>query len=97
MKIRILTPASKELHEAYEYYERQLNGLGKKFIESFKSSLDLIQKIPYGWRKISPKTRRINFKGFPYLILYVLDEDEIIITFICHSHRNPKYYKRHIQ
>jgi len=97
MNVKILTPASQELREAFDYYEEQLKGLGKRFISSFEDSIRLIQKIPFGWRKISKNTRRINLKNFPYLILYVIDGDTIIITFICHSHHNPEYYKRHLE
>ena len=95
MKVLILDPAEKELKEAVAYYNFIDLRLGRKFIESFEKTIDLIQKIPTGWEKISNKTRRINFKEFPFLVLYVIDKDTIIITFVCHGHRKSDYYKKH--
>ncbi len=95
MKIKVLEPAEIELKEAYSYYNSRLPGLGDRFLQSFKDAVLLIEKIPLGWRKISENTRRINFNEFPYLILYVIDNDTIVITYICHNHRNPEHYKKH--
>jgi len=95
MKVKVLTPAELELKEAYQYYDSQLLGLGARFLTSFEETVELIKKIPFGWRKVSRYTRRINIKNFPYLILYVIDDNTVIITFICHSHRNPGYYIRY--
>lgn len=95
MNFLILEPAELELKDAISYYNLISPGLGNKFLQSFKDAVALIGKIPYGWRKISKNTYRINFKDFPYLILYVIENDTIVITFICHSHRNPGYYKKY--
>ena len=95
MKVKILSPAELQLKDAYEFYELQLEGLGSKFLESFLQTVNLIKKIPQGWRKVSKNTRRINVNNFPYLILYVLDNNTILITFVCHSHRAPSYYTKH--
>jgi hypothetical protein len=95
MNFVVLEPALLELEDACSYYDSPNQALGKRFIESFKATVILIQKIPFGWRKISQNTRRINFKGFPYLILYIVDGDTIVITCICHSHRNLEYYKKY--
>jgi hypothetical protein len=95
MIFRVLEPAEIELKEAYSYYNSRLPGLGDWFLQSFKDAVLLIAKIPPGWRKISANTRGINFDEFPYLILYVIDNDTIVITYNCHNHRNPEHYKKH--
>lgn len=97
MIVKILEPAEKEVKEAFNFYNSQFDGLGHKFIESFLLTIELIEKIPFGWRKVSPNTRRINIKDFPYLILYAIEEDKIIVTFVCHSHRDPRYYRRYFK
>jgi len=93
MHISIHPDASEELNEASLYYEAIQPGLGKKFVIEYEKSLDLIESFPYGWRIIGGKTRRINIKRFPYLVLYIIFNDEIaLITCIAHSHRDPEYY-----
>ncbi|MBU1340976.1 MAG: type II toxin-antitoxin system RelE/ParE family toxin [Proteobacteria bacterium] len=92
MKITLIPPADKELHEAIDYYNDQLAGLGDQFFNSFLDTVGYISQTPEVWKKIGPNTRRINIKRFPYLILHVFDNQDIFITCIAHQHRNPTFY-----
>lgn len=92
MAIRLVALAEDELNDAINYYEDQLTGLGLRFLKDIQETLDLLSFTPYGWRLVSKHTRRINTKRFPYLILYVIDGDDIVVTCIAHQHRNPQYY-----
>ena len=92
MNIILIPPADKELEEAINYYNDQLAGLGDQFYTSFLDTVGYIVQTPDAWRKIGANTRRINIKRFPYLILYVLDGQDVLITCIAHQHRNPTYY-----
>ncbi|RKX24317.1 MAG: type II toxin-antitoxin system RelE/ParE family toxin [Candidatus Zixiibacteriota bacterium] len=92
MNFIFLPPADQELEEAIEYYNDQLQGLGDQFYQQFLTTLDYLTQAPDAWRKIGENTRRINIKRFPYLILYVLDGEDILITCIAHQHRNPIFY-----
>lgn len=92
MNIILIPPADKELNEAIDYYNDQLAGLGEQLYTAFLDTVGYISQTPDAWRKIGTNTRRINIKRFPYLILYVLDGQDILITCIAHQHRNPTYY-----
>jgi len=92
MSIILLPPAIDELDEAIAYYNDQLPELGNQFYRAFLATTNYISKAPTAWRKIGENTRRINVKRFPYLLLYVVDGDDILITCIAHQHRNPSYY-----
>lgn len=92
MSIILIPPADAELEEAVTYYNDQHSGLGDQFYLAFLAATDDIVKAPTAWRKIGKHTRRINVRRFPYLILYVIDDSDILITCIAHQHRNPTYY-----
>ena len=92
MNIHILQKAENELKEIVHYYEEQLTGLGEQFLTIFVRETVIISKTPYGWRKIGQKTRRFNMERFPYLILYIVEDDTVFITAVAHQHRNPEYY-----
>jgi len=92
MNVFLIPPADRELDDAIEYYNDQLPGLGDQFYTSFQDTVRYIVQEPQAWRKIGKHTRRINIKRFPYLILYVLHEQDLFITCIAHQHRNPPYY-----
>ncbi|VAX37376.1 hypothetical protein MNBD_UNCLBAC01-906 [hydrothermal vent metagenome] len=95
MKVILLPSADKKLDEAVDYYNDQLNGLGEQFYKEFISLIEFIQIIPQGWQKVGKHTRRCLFKRFPYLILYIVEYNAIIITSIAHQHRHPDSYKKY--
>ena len=92
MKIKFIHPADQELIDAYQYYESQLAGLGYQFLEEFNTIIKLILKYPTLWLKVGQRTRRAILKNFPYIILYVFEEDTVHITCIAHQHRDQEYY-----
>ena len=96
MNIILIPPSDKELEETVDYYNNQMPGLGEQFYNAFLNTVNYINIVPDAWRKVGSNTRKINIKQFPYLILYVLDGDDILITCIAHQHRNPTYYSNRI-
>ena len=70
MKITILPHAENELKKIVEFYDYQMPGLDQQFIDQFGIALNMIQTQPFAWRKISKRSRRINIKNFPYLVIY---------------------------
>lgn len=96
MSVILIPPADQELQDAVTYYNDQFSGLGDQFYASFFDTVDLIITKPQMWRKIGPNTRRCNIRRFPYLVLYAVDDMDILITCIAHQHRNPEYYLERI-
>lgn len=96
MNINILPPADVELDDAIDYYNEQHLGLGDSFYQEFIKTIEIISFFPEAWRKVGSNTRRANIKKFPYLILYVVDGQDIFITCIAHQHRDPRYYAERI-
>ncbi len=96
MNIILIPPSDKELEDGIDYYEDQMSGFGQQFYSEFLNTVNYISIAPEAWRKVGRNTRRINIKRFPYLILYVLDGNDILITCIAHQHRNPIYYANKI-
>ncbi len=94
MKIVFLPPAVKELEDAINYYNFQLEKLGDQFYQEFSEACLLIRNFPSIWHKTGKFTRRFVLKRFPYLILFVAEPDKIIITAVAHQHRNPESYIR---
>ena len=92
MNVVFLPPSDQELLEAVEFYEFQLPGLGHVFYEEFFETLDLIREFPQGWQKVGRHTHKCPLRKFPYLILYVAEKDQIIITAVAHQHRHPSSY-----
>jgi len=92
MKLKFIPPSDQELIDAYNYYEDQLIGLGDQFLYEFNKTIKIIIENPTIWIKVGKRTRRALLKRFPFLILYIFEENTIHITCIAHQHRNPDYY-----
>ncbi len=92
MKLKFIPPSDQELIDAYNYYEDQLLGLGEQFLYEFNKSIKIIIEHPTIWVKVGKRTRKALLKRFPFLILYIFEDNIIYITCIAHQHRNPDYY-----
>jgi len=97
LKVRFIAPAARELDEAVRYYDHQLPGLGYRFFQETAAAVERILFMPEAWPKVGEGTRRCMLKGFPYALLYVREEQEILITAVAHLHRDPKYYRDRIE
>ena len=88
--------AEQELIAAAIWYERREEGLGAAFLDAIKSTLQRVQESPLThpeWRAGS-LYRRIVVRKFPYLLFYVVDEEEISIVAVAHGRRRPGYWTR---
>lgn len=92
MRVRFISPANIELDEAVRYYDHQLPGLGFRFFQEVDAAIERIRLMPEAWTKIGERTRRCLIKGFPYALLYTIEEDVILITAVANLHRDPEHY-----
>ncbi len=92
MDIEFIEPATIELDDAIDYYNLQLQGLGKKFFEEVLQTINLISVFPEVWVKKSEYTRKAILKKFPYNLIYLNYNDMIYIIAVAHQHREPDYW-----
>ena len=97
MNVVFLSPADKELEEAINFYNDQLNGLGDKFYDDVVHALNLIIAFPDSWQKVGGNSHKCILKSFPYIILFVIEKERILITAVAHQHRHPKSYLKNIK
>ena len=92
MKIKLISPADIELLDTYHYYEKLSENLGKRFLREFQNITQNISKFPLSNQLISNNTRHAVMNNFPYFLLYVVEDDLVLITCIAHQRKNPNYY-----
>lgn len=96
MKVKFLQPARYEFREAVRFYERQQSGLGKAFRDEVIATIERIQRFPLGFQMLTDKIRRCQTRKFPYCVIYILENNEIIIIAVAHLHREPDYWERRV-
>jgi toxin ParE2 len=93
LKIRFLIPARRELKDAVLYYNAQRPHLGNEFRDEVWDTIQRINKFPEAWHPLSASIRRCQMNRFPYGLIYVASENEILIIAVAHLHRAPEYWR----
>lgn len=89
-KIVISRLAESEIEETIEFYERRRKGLGKQFLHYFKGYLKILKINPELFSiKKPPFYRELPLKKFPFVIVYEIFQNEVIIYSVFHTSRNP--------
>ena len=86
--------AQQELSQTMEFYEHQVPGLGNIFFEEISDAVDRIKLYPESYHIIMNRTRKCSLQKFPYLVLYGIIHDTIVVSAIAHQHRHPRSYLR---
>lgn len=87
----ILKPeAENDLGEAIEYYQSKRKGLGLKFLKCVQKFFDRITKNPLHYPLKSNQFREAYIQKFPYVIIYELIDNEIVVFAVFNTHQNPK-------
>jgi hypothetical protein len=97
MKTEILDIAELELDEAFKYYEDIYQGLGKRFIEEFESTLHRVKINPMAWQRSGKYTHRCLLNRFPYSIVYQVRPETILIIAVSCNHQKPNYWIERIE
>ncbi len=94
MNVHFLPVAKQELADAATFYEQQLNGLGNLFSKQVFEAIDMIRLFPDGCQLITKTTRKCLLRKFPYMVLYGIINNTIVISAIAHQHRHPRTFLR---
>ncbi|MFO0965910.1 MAG: type II toxin-antitoxin system RelE/ParE family toxin [Gemmataceae bacterium] len=90
----IITPdAEADIAEARRWYERKRKGLGQEFELCVDEAVKQVRTIPLSGREIRPGVRRVLVPRFPYLLLYVVDVDQIAVLAVYDDRRNPAVWQ----
>ena len=94
MNVRFLEAAQQGLDEAYEWYENQVAGLGGKFIEELWVAVRRIMIFPESCEEVAVGIRKCLLRRFPYMLIYRLEQTEVLVLAVADQHRKPYYWKK---
>jgi hypothetical protein len=78
-----------EILEAFNYYENELIGLGERFLNELDRVTASISLTPNGFQKFHTY-RQIPFNVFPFVLLYEVIENNLIIYAVFKTPQNPQ-------
>lgn len=87
--VEIKDEARREIIESYLYYESEQPGLGERFLTRLDDYFDRIGNNPDHYPEKRPPYREAIMQIFPYLIIYEIAENSIIVYSVFNTRRNP--------
>ena len=97
MRFRILDAALRELRGATKRYRTIRPELGHKFNAAVSAAFNRIEQWPLSGAKAGGAARICTLKRFPYGVVYVPRESEIVVVAVMHLHRRSGYWKRRLK
>lgn len=93
-EFRLSQEADQDVLEGYLWYEKKRKGLGEEFLKA----LDIAEKaivsnpraFPFRYKK---KLRGFVVSRFPYLILYIVENYNIVVLAVFNTRQNPERFK----
>jgi plasmid stabilization system protein ParE len=93
IQARFHAEARHEFLESVAFYEAIQVGLGGRFRRSVEAAVELAASIPFAGTPHKHGTRRVFTKKFPFSIVYLVADNEIVIFAVAHFRRRPGYWK----
>ena len=93
MRARFLKPAEAEVEEAVAYFDSQREDLGDRFEQDLLDTVTLIAERPLIGKPITKQVRKFRLRKFRYNVIYVVDDQEVIVVAVAHHRRRPRYWR----
>ncbi|HHD77374.1 MAG TPA: type II toxin-antitoxin system RelE/ParE family toxin [Campylobacteraceae bacterium] len=94
MTFRFHPEAEIEFNNAIDYYEESRQNLGLEFAQEVFAAIHRIIDFPEAWQSMTSETRRCLTNRFPFGIIYMIIENEIVIIAVMHLNKTPDYWKK---
>ena len=85
--------AEDDLAEASAWYDGRQVGLGGDFLLCVREMFELILRSPELHSKVFKDLRLAKIRRFPYAAIYRLDDDQITVVAVYHTHRDPREWQ----
>ena len=77
--IVVLEEVYEEVNTAALWYQEKKEGLGYRMLDEWETAIETISNNPESFQKQYLQFRHIQLKHFPYILVYEIKKEEIII------------------
>ena len=88
-RLEIKVEARQDITEAVRWYEKKREKLGEEFLEEVLSYLEYLELNTGVHQKKNNDNRELILKRFPYVIVYRIINDLVVILAVSHFKLNP--------
>ncbi len=90
--VRLLRAAQGDIRRAARYYERQARHLGVEFTVEIEHALSRLADNPEIGAPIQSGARKLLVRRFPYLVIYRMLSDQVLVLAVGHQRRHPDFW-----
>lgn len=95
---RLSKEAESDVYDSYLWYENQKKGLEGEFLDALDAAGQAIAGNPLMYRIRYKKTvRAFVVDRFPYLVLYVVNGNDIDVISVFNTSQHPKRWKKRLK
>jgi plasmid stabilization system protein ParE len=86
----IIKPGAVEMaREAYDWYNEQQPGLGDTFLQELEKGFEKLESWADAYSKIKKNYRQLVLRTFPYVIVFEIIKNDVVVYAVFHTSRNP--------
>lgn len=93
-RLIIRPEAEAEMAEAFDWYEDRVPGLGYDFLLCVEAVFNAILRDPQHYPQVHRIIRRALARRFPYQVLFIEDDERVVVLSVFHAKRNPKRWQQ---
>ena len=97
MGIRYLPDAFNDLNEALAYYNQRSPDAARRFADAVRAEEQAILDFPEMAYSLGGTLRVLRVKRFPYSLVYLPLERNILIIAVAHHKRRPTHWKSRLR
>lgn len=96
-RLHVVEEAIEETTEAYTWYEEKQVGLGERFLTELEEMFYHIQANPLAFKQNYRKVRIAILSTFPFMVIFTIKEEDIVVHSVFHTSRNPTVWKKRVK
>ena len=92
-QLQVLQKAREDMQKSADWYNEQQSGLGDRFLLHVVNTFRLVETNPLHYEeKFSKKFRFAQVAVFPYVVVFKIKKQLVVVNAVFHTSRNPKKF-----
>lgn len=92
-RLTVRRSAEQELASAARWYEGKQPGLGGEHLDAIETAFRALREAPEAYPTWQGTVYRKHIlPRFPYIVFYVVDDEEVEVVAVAHGRRRPGYW-----
>ena len=96
MELEFFEEAADEVEEDRSWYRKRSDSAEAGFLRELDHAIQQVANAPAQWPRYLAGTRRYVFPGYPYSLVYFVENDIIRVVAVAHDKKRPGYWRKRL-